>query len=224
VTFSIVGRSSNASLFGLAIASSSPAVAARCAHVRAGIGAVASQNITDPSIGKAVLDTLQRGAPPKRALHEVLTATPYAEYRQVLALGSTGGPVIHSGAHSLGIVDSAIGSDAAAAGNLLARTDVPASMLNAFEKTKGSFGFRLLRALIAGVERGGEAGPIRSAGLMIARDVSWPIVDLRVDWTMGNPVAELCDIWQIYEPQINDYVHRALDPASAPAFNVPGEC
>jgi uncharacterized Ntn-hydrolase superfamily protein len=218
-----VGRSTDASLFGLAIASSSPAVAARCAHVRAGIGVVASQNITDPSIGKQVLDALQRGSPTERALHEVLTATPYGEYRQVLVIGSAGSPAVHSGAHSLGVVGSVIGSDAAAAGNLLARSDVPATMLNEFEKATGSFGFRLLRSLIAGVESGGEAGPIHSAGLMIARDVSWPIVDLRVDWTKGDPVAELFEIWKVFEPQINDYVRRALDPAHAPAFNVPGE-
>ena len=223
MTFSLVGRSTNASLFGVAIASSSPAVAARCVHARAGIGAVASQNITDPVLGKQVLDALQQGRPTEQSLHDVLSATPHAAYRQVLAVGAAGAPAIHSGAHSLGIVGSAIGSDAAAAGNLLARPDVPATMVRAFENATGPFGIRLLRGLIAGVERGGEAGPIHSAGLVIVRDVSWPIVDLRVDWTIGDPVAELFDIWEIYAPQIDDYVRRALDPAHAPGFNVPGD-
>src|ERR1700731_3651251 len=103
MTFSIVAQSAGASLFGVAIASSSPAVAARCVHARAGIGAVASQNITDPVLGKHVLDALQRGRPTEHSLRDVLSATPHAAYRQVLAVGAAGAPAIHSGAHSLGV-------------------------------------------------------------------------------------------------------------------------
>ncbi len=54
------------------------------------------------------------------------------------------------------------------------------------------------------------------------RDLSWPIIDLRVDWD-DAPVAALARVWEIYEPQIEDYVRRALDPAAAPAFGVPGD-
>jgi uncharacterized Ntn-hydrolase superfamily protein len=54
------------------------------------------------------------------------------------------------------------------------------------------------------------------------RDVSWPIIDLRVDWH-DAPVDALARLWEIYEPQIEDYVRRALDPAAAPAFGVPGD-
>ena len=53
---------------------------------------------------------------------------------------------------------------------------------------------------------------------MIVRDVAWPIVDLRVDWSDADPVAELGAIWDRYAPQIDDYVQRALDPTHAPAF------
>ena len=72
-------------------------------------------------------------------------------------------------------------------------------------------------------EQGGEAGPIHSAGLLIVREVSWPIVDLRVDWSESDPVATLAGIWDIYSPQIDDYVRRALDPAAAPRYGVPGD-
>ena len=85
------------------------------------------------------------------------------------------------------------------------------------------FAARLLRALRAGVEAGGEAGPIHSAGLLVVRDVSWPIVDLRVDWADDDPVGELTALWERYEPQVEDYVRRALDPAAAPSFGVPGD-
>ena len=223
MTFSIVARSADARLFGVAIASSSPAVAARCAHARAGVGAVATQNITDPSLGPGVLEVLGRGATPRAALDEVLSATPFAAYRQLLAIGGSGPPAIHSGAQALGVVNTALGAHAAAAGNLLANSAVPGAMMAAFEAATGHLGECLLQALRAGLDRGGEAGPVHSAGLLIVRDVSWPIVDLRVDWSDDDPLAALSAIWQRYAPQIDDYVRRALDPSHAPSYGVPGD-
>ncbi len=207
----------------MVIASSSPAVAARCAHARAGTGVVATQNITDPALGPKALDALAEGLPAQTALTRVLAGTPYAAFRQVLALGGTGPPAVHSGAHALGTVGTALGSDCAAAGNLLATASVPAAMVGAFEGAAGHFGARLLEALRAGAACGGEAGPVHSAGLLVVRDdVSWPIVDLRVDWSECDPVAALADLWAVYAPQIDAYVQRALDPAGAPVFGVPG--
>jgi uncharacterized Ntn-hydrolase superfamily protein len=223
MTFSIAARSADAQLFGVAIASSSPAVAARCVHGRAGVGAVATQNITDPGLGPQVLDALGRGLTAQAALDEVLSATPFAAYRQLLAIGSGGPPAIHSGAQGLGVVNAAVGANAAAAGNLLASSAVPAAMIAAFEAATGHLGDRLLHALRAGLDTGGEAGPVHSAGLLIVRDVSWPIVDLRVDWTEDDPVAALSAIWRLYAPQIEDYVRRAIDPSGAPSYGVPGD-
>ncbi len=208
-------------MFGVAIASSSPAVAARCAHARAGAGAVATQNITDPSLGPAVLNALaSTGA--VAALDGVLQGTAFAAYRQLLVIGAHGPPALHSGAHALGIVASACGEHAAAAGNLLASTDVAAAMLGAFDAASGHLAARLLAALRAGVAHGGEAGPIHSAGVLVVREVSWPIVDLRVDWSALDPVGELVALWHLYAPQVEDYVQRALDPTQAPRFGVPG--
>jgi uncharacterized Ntn-hydrolase superfamily protein len=81
----------------------------------------------------------------------------------------------------------------------------------------------LLRGLEAGQSHGGEAGAIHSAALCIVRDVSWPIVDLRVDWDERDPIAALSRLWEIYAPQIEDYVKRALDPVNAASFGVPGD-
>ena len=250
MTLSIAARCPEANMFGVAIASSSPAVAARCAHARRGAGAVATQNITDPSLGPQILDGLEHGAGAREALEAALHSTPFGAYRQLIVVSREGAPVVHSGAKALGIVGTAVGLDAAAAGNLLARAEVPAAMVAAFEAegrlsgagagaTSGGgvavagaawgvrapvhFAARLLHALRAGVEAGGEAGPIHSAGLLVVRDVSWPIVDLRVDWADADPVGELAALWGRYEPQVEDYVRRALDPAAAPSFGVPGD-
>jgi len=223
MTFSIVAREPDAGLYGIAIASSSPAVGARCAHVRAGVGAVASQNITDPSLGPAVLNLLSGGADAKSALEVSLSTNPHRDYRQILAIGQTGTPAIFSGKRALGTVGSASGNHSAAAGNLLSNPDVPAAMVNAFESATNDFGARLLAALRAGATSGGEAGPVHSAGLLVVRDVSWPIIDLRVDWHDTDPIAQLAQIWTIYAPQVEDYVARALQPERAPRFGVAGD-
>lgn len=223
MTVSIVGRSEDAQYFGVAIASSSPAVAARCVRARRAAGAVATQNVTDPRLGPLMLEALQRGADAKAAVGQALLSTPFAEYRQLLCIGREGPPYVHSGGKALGCVAAAQGRHSAAAGNLLAYSEVPAAMINAFESAAGHLGARLLQALIAGRDAGGEAGPLHSAGLLVVRDVAWPIVDLRVDWTVRDPIAELAGIWAVYSPQIEDYVRRAIDPSNSPSFGVPGD-
>jgi uncharacterized Ntn-hydrolase superfamily protein len=50
------------------------------------------------------------------------------------------------------------------------------------------------------------------------------VADLRVDWHESAPIAALTDLWQLYKPQMDDYVTRAIDPASAPGYGVPGDC
>jgi uncharacterized Ntn-hydrolase superfamily protein len=222
MTFSIVARLADAQLFGIAIASSSPAVAARCAHARAGVGAVATQNLTDPALGPRILDALACGADAAVALDQATRATAFAAYRQLAVIGRHGPPAIHSGARALGTAGAACSAHAAAAGNLLARPDIPRAMIDRFEGARGHLAARLLRALRAGRDAGGEASPVHSAGLLIVRDLSWPIVDLRVDWSDADPIAELASIWGRYAPQIEDYVLRALDPAAAPGFEGSG--
>ncbi len=223
MTFSVVARSADGAQFGVAIASSSPAVAARCAHARARVGAAASQNITDPALGHRLLEALARGASTEQAVRAALAATPHGDYRQLLLGGARGSPQIHSGAHALGRVGAAVGRDAAAAGNLLADTGVPRAMIAAFESSaEPLLADRLLGALRAGLSAGGEAGPVHSAGLLVVREVEWPIVDLRVDWS-EQPLLDLQTVWTVYRPQVEDYVRRALNPAAAPRFGVPGD-
>lgn len=106
---------------------------------------------------------------------------------------------------------------AAAAGNLLADRGVPAAMLRAFGERDGdSLGDRLVAALQAGLAAGGEVSPVRSAGMVIAESVPWPVTDLRVDWH-EDPVGELARLWQLWRPQAASYVRRALHPAEAVA-------
>jgi uncharacterized Ntn-hydrolase superfamily protein len=219
MTFSLLGRCPRTGRLGMVVSSSSPAVAARCAHARPGVGVAASQNVTDPRLGPALLDALAREGDAVRAVDEVVAAAPHAEYRQLVLLGRLGAPAAFSGAQALGINGHRLGEDCAAAGNLLADEAVLDAMVERFEALADQdLGDRLLAALAVGR----EAGPVRSAGLLMVGDVEWPLADLRVDWA-DAPVAALQELWAVYEPQLSDYVTRALDPASAPGFGVPGE-
>jgi uncharacterized Ntn-hydrolase superfamily protein len=222
MTFSLVGRCARTGQFGMVISSSSPAVAARCAHVRAGVGAVASQNITDPALGPLVLDQLEAGLAAAEALKAGTEGRPHIDYRQLLVVDRTGATAIHSGRQVLGIWGEARATDCAAGGNLLAGELVPMAMVEAFSTSTGHLGERLMRALEAGLKAGGEAGPVHSAGLKVADRLSWPLVDLRIDWA-DDPIGMLRAAWEVYAPQMGAYVQRAEDPTQAPKYGVPGD-
>jgi uncharacterized Ntn-hydrolase superfamily protein len=210
-------------MFGVAISSSSPAVAARCSYARAGVGAVASQNITDPTLGPLALDLMQGGATAVQAIARIKAESAFIDYRQVLVIDAAGGTAIHSGPNALGIWAEAQGRDVASGGNLLANSGVPQAIVAGFESSSGHLGDRLIAAMRAGVAAGGEAGPVHSAGLRLVDKVSWPVADLRCDWTEDCPIEALASLWDIYKPQLAAYVQRALDPRAAPSYGVPGD-
>jgi uncharacterized Ntn-hydrolase superfamily protein len=223
MTFSLVARCKETGMFGLAIASSSPAVAARCSFARAGVGAVASQNITDPSLGPLTLDMLERGLTACEATAEIVKCGKFIDYRQLIVVDKYGDTAIHSGSNSLGIWAQANALNVASGGNLLANDDIPQAILNDFLVSKGHIGDRLIAAMRAGLDAGGEAGPIHSAGLKIVDKVSWPIVDLRCDWTEECPIEAIATAWEVYKPQLDAYIKRALDPREAPSYGVPDD-
>jgi uncharacterized Ntn-hydrolase superfamily protein len=185
---------------------------------------MASQNITDPRLGAAGLDHMQAGLSAAEALDRVKRqAGETIEYRQLALVDNKGRVAGFSGRHTLGIHAIAEGPDIVAAGNLLAGPYSPDAMLASFAASGANeFGDRLIAALVAGLEAGGEAGPVHSAGMLIADKEAWPVTDLRVDLS-ENPVHELAAIWEVWKPQAQDYVTRGLDPASSPAYGVPGD-
>ncbi|MEJ6640462.1 MAG: DUF1028 domain-containing protein [Octadecabacter sp.] len=223
MTFSLVARCVETGMFGLAISSSSPAVAARCAYARAGVGAVASQNVTDPTLGPLALDLMQGGMDAAEAIEQVRKQGKFIEYRQVLAVDKTGETAIHSGPNSLGIWTQAQGLNVASGGNMLANDGVPQAIVDGFLASTGHFGDRLIAAMQAGLASGGEAGPLHSAGMLMVDKVAWPVAELRCDWTDDCPIANIATAWNIYKPQLDAYVQRAIDPREAPSYGVPGD-
>jgi uncharacterized Ntn-hydrolase superfamily protein len=223
MTYSIVARDRRTGLLGVGVTASSPAVAARCACARAVEGAVATQNVTDPALGPRALDLMQQGASAIEALEIIRGHHSHIAYRQLLAVDAEGRSAVLTGEKGLGTIGEARAKDVACAGNLLASARVPEAMATAFREAAGPLGDRLVAAMRAGRDAGGEAGPIHSAGMKLVRDLPWPIADLRIDWTDDDPIEALAALWARYAPQLEGYVTRALDPTAAPSYGVPGD-
>jgi uncharacterized Ntn-hydrolase superfamily protein len=223
VTFSLAARDPATGALGLVVSSSSPAVAARCLHLRPGVGVAASQNVTNPALGPRLLDLLHAGATAGEALAQVVAEEAHRENRQLTVVDAAGRVAHFSGAGALGIHAAATGPQAVAAGNLLAGPEVVQAMIDAYQASQAAaFEERLLAGLLSGLAEGGEEGPVRSSGLAVAEDVAWPVTDLRVD-DADDPAAELTRLLALWLPLKDDYRTRALNPAAAPSYGVPGD-
>ena len=222
MTLSLAGRCAETGMLGAAVTSSSICVASRCLFTRAGVGAGLTQNVTDPSLGVQMLDLLEAGADADTAISQVVAEANHIEWRQLVLLDSSGSSALHTGVKVLGRHATVEGKQCVAAANLLDNENVPPAMVTAFEQSYGHLAHRLITALEAGITEGGEEGPVRSAGVKVVHAVSWPIVDLRVDWD-DEPISKLRTIWKEYLPQIEPYLTRALNPEAAPSYGVPGD-
>ncbi|EWY37819.1 hypothetical protein N825_09565 [Skermanella stibiiresistens SB22] len=217
MTYSIAARCPDTGAFGIAITSSSIAVPSRCAWVGP-LGLIVTQNVTDPALGPTGLTLLRQGLGAGAVLSTLKLGTPDPEWRQVGVIDRYGRVAWHSGAKALGTANAVEGNECLALGNLLANPDVPKVMVDHFTRSRGlSLPERLMRALEAGLEAGGETDDEHAAGLHVAHQLDWPVVDLRVDWHEA-PIGALRELWTRYEPQQADYVTRARTPAGAPSF------
>ena len=224
MTFSIVGLCEKTKMAGVAITTSSIAVGSRCPWVRSKVGAVTTQNVTDPSIGNDVLDLMQEGHPSDEAIKMSLEKRQFIDYRQVAAVDINGNTASFTGSNILGNHAVAEGKHCIAAGNLLKKETLAETMIESFEKNQlMHLADRLLIALKNGIDHGGEEGPTHSAAILVSHEEKWPLVDLRIDWNDDCPVVKLINLWEDFKPQMNDYLLRAKNPSMAPSYGVPGD-
>jgi len=223
VTFSLAARDPATGAFGMVISSSSPAVASRCLHLRPSVGVAASQNVTNPALGPLLLDELAAGRTADEAIAAAVASDDYSDFRQLTAIDAEGRVATHTGAQALGTFGVSIGDQAVAAGNMLHELAVLDAMVSGYAASVfETFEERLLAGFLAALEAGGEAGPVRSAGLAVVEDAAWRVTDLRVD-DSDDPAAELQRLLALWLPQKNDYLVRALHPQAAPSYGVPGD-
>jgi uncharacterized Ntn-hydrolase superfamily protein len=216
MTFSLAARCSRTAMLGAAVAGSSIAVGSRCVFARAGVGAVLTQHRTDPRLGPMALDILAQGKNAQETVDRVVVnADRQRGWRQLAVVDLIGHTAHYSGAAIVSVHGAATRPGAVAIGNLLKNIAVPQAEVDAFaEDIRPHLAERLVRALEAGLEAGGDALPVRSAALLVVHRELFPLIDLRVD-DDDQPIAALRRLWQAYEPQIDDFVKRALDPDRA---------
>ena len=224
MTFSITGHCARTGMAGVAITTSSICVGSRCPHARAGVGAVATQNVTDPTLADRVFERLEAGETATEAVAAVMDGRVNADYRQLAVVDMAGRTGHFTGSHILGTNRVVEGDHCIAAGNLLSTLEGPAAMVAGFEADpEAHLADRLLRGLEAGLAAGGEEGPVRSAALVVHHDQPFALVDLRCDWDEDDPVVVLRRLWTDYEPQMQPYLDRAVNPGAAPSYGVAGD-
>jgi len=200
-TFSIVGRDPLTGHLGSAVASYYMAVGAVVPFLRAGVGAINTQHWSDPDLATRGLVLLAAGVSPDVALRMVLAGDEQSANRQLLILDARGRAAVHTGELCTPPSKAAVGENCAAGGNTLGSGGVVDAMIEAFARyVEEPLGLRLLRALLAGEETGGDyRGKLAAAVRVVCPpDVAWThaCVDLRVD-EHPEPIQELFRLYRL---------------------------
>jgi uncharacterized Ntn-hydrolase superfamily protein len=172
-TFSIAAVDAATGESGVAVTTRVACVGNAVPHVRAGVGAVATQAFTRVEYGPELLDRLAAGAAPERALRELLAGDTLADQRQVGVVALDGRSAQHTGARTIAWAGHRAGPGYVVQGNLLVGEEVIAAVARSFEATAGSgrhLADRLIEALAAGQAAGGDArkGRLQSAAVVVA--------------------------------------------------------
>lgn len=196
MTYSIVARDPITGELGVAVQSCYFSVGAVAPWAEAGVGVVATQSFVDPAYGPLGLELMRRGLSAPEALQGLVAVDPGSAYRQVAMLDAVGRVAVHTGAECLDAAGHQIGEQVAAQANLMARGTVWGAMVEKFGRTSGDLAVRLLAALDAAEDEGGDRRGKQSSALLVVRaqptGKQWidRVVDLRVE-DHPDPVNEL---------------------------------
>lgn len=211
-TFSITARCGRTGRLGVAITTRAITVGSRCPFVKANVGAVATQANTNPRLGPMALRLMETGHSASEALKELEASDPYIEYRQLAVVDRDGNSAARTGRENQEWAGHIAERNYVAMGNVLLGRHVIEAMSHAFEESPDEeLEERLLLAIEAGRDAGGQHGGQISSGLLVYDEEEYPRVDLRVD-EHPEPVGELRRIFQLYMPQIDFYNMRPKDP------------
>jgi uncharacterized Ntn-hydrolase superfamily protein len=200
-TYSIVARDAASGELGVAVQSHWFSVGSIVSSARPEVGAVASQSIVEPAYGRRLLDRLEAGESPERALSALLAEDESARFRQVAVIDSSGALAVHTGAGCIAHAGDVSGDGYSAQANMMAMPEVWQAMARAFEGSDGPLAGRLLAALLAGEEAGGDLRGRQSAALLVVPPASqpwWRTVDLRVE-DDPDPLGELQRLLVLHE-------------------------
>lgn len=195
-TFSIVAYDPQTKELGVAVQSKFIAVGSVVPWAKAGVGAVATQSYANTTYGPKALELMAEGVEPEKVMSLLTSIDRGAPVRQVGLVDAKGRSATFTGDQCNAWAGGIKGENFACQGNILAGEDVVKGMARAYVETQGDLGDRLLAALEAGQEAGGDTRGMQSAALLIVRD-GWGYGgfndryrDLRVD-DHAEPIKEL---------------------------------
>ncbi|MCM3691749.1 DUF1028 domain-containing protein [Neobacillus niacini] len=204
MTFSIVGFDPIEKEWGIAVQSKFLAVGAVVPWAKAGAGAVATQSYANTAYGPKALELMEQGKSAQETLELLVAEDPDREMRQVGLIDASGNPASFTGKACYDWAGGVTGSHFAAQGNILVDEETVQAMARVFTETKGTLAERLLAALDAGQEAGGDSRGKQSAALYIVKEKGGyggfndRYIDLRVD-DHPDPIKELIRIYQLQQ-------------------------
>jgi uncharacterized Ntn-hydrolase superfamily protein len=199
LTFSIVARDPQTGWLGLATSSKALAAGATPECVKFGVGAIASQAFANPYLAIDGLRLLEDGLPAERVVERVIESDRGRDLRQLGIVDHEGRVAAYTGERCIPWAGHLIGSGYVCLGNILEGKDVVKAMATAFERSGGDPLYeRLVRALEAGQEAGGDRRGRQAAGVRVLAEAEYPLCDLRVD-DHPDPVAELRRILGLFK-------------------------
>lgn len=223
MTFTVMARCPESGRLGIATATRSLAVGARVPHVAPGKGAVAIMAIADPRLGRTAVRLLDMGYKAPGVIDALVVADPRHEYRQLGVIDVDGFAAARTGAHNRDWAGHHVRDAFIALGNVLVGEHVLDAIETGYRGApEASFEERLMRALEAGRDAGGQHGGQNSAAILVYGDRDYARLDLRVD-VHAEPVGELRRVWDAYAPALDYYWRRQRDPTVKPLHEeVPG--
>lgn len=218
MTWSILALDAEAGTFGIAVTTANLAVGASCPFIRQGVGAVSTQSITNRYLGPAVLDGLARGLAPAAAIQGALAGDEGRHLRQVHALDRLGRSAAWTGNHCVEWCGSVSAAGVSIAGNMLANGQVVPATLAAFQ-ANGALPLpeRLMAAMDAGQEAGGDRRGRQSAAMKVQGTEDFPDLDLRVD-DHAAPLAELRRLLGLWRRDRAPFLHESPSRANPSGF------
>ncbi len=203
-TFSIVAFDEATGELGIAVQSKFFAVGSVVPWARAGVGAIASQAFGNTTFGPRGLDLIEEGLSLEEVLDHLLTDDEKREQRQIGIVDAYGNSIAFTGDECMDWAGHRSGRNYSVQGNILVSEKTVDAMASAFEETEGLLGERLMQAIEAGQEAGGDSRGMQSAAILIVSEgggyggYNDRYCDLRVD-DHGNPIAELRRIFNIWK-------------------------
>ncbi len=218
MTWSIVAHDPTTGAFAVAVATRAFAVGASCPFVRAGVGAVSTQSMTNRALGPAVLDAMASGLTPAAAITRALARDDGRHVRQIHAIDAKGRSAAWTGKHCVDWCGDFAGPNAHFAGNMLAGPHVLDATRSVFAGSTGlPLPERLMAAMDAGDAAGGDKRGRQSAALVMTTTEDFPDLDIRVD-DHATPLIELrrlLGLWTATWPARRAWMPTKANPSGS---------